>query len=146
MKLSRMSLCLGIFFSGLLTAGCGTLQAYTGERLTREETALIKVGFKFGGDRAEIVAVDGQALGSSNDKAEVLPGGHTVSARLIRSEQHATLISSIATLNLVAAAAHTYEVFGKYTGGGFFSPPTGFTIWVEDKESKQVVATAKEGF
>ena len=70
--------------SALLTVGCGTLQSYSGERLSKEETALITIGF---GGSAEIVAVDGQEPGFGNYKVEVLPGAHAVSARVVEGYQ-----------------------------------------------------------
>ena len=123
----------------ILTAGCGTLQAYPGQRLTKEETALITLGFAAG---VEILAVDGQELGIDKVKVEVLPGAHAVSARVVQAYQGG-YISSPKTLRLEAQAGHVYHVFGRFLGERLFSVPTDFTIWIEDKQSKEVVAGTK---
>lgn len=123
----------------VLTTGCGTLQAYPGQRLTKEETALITLAFAAG---AEIVAVDGQELGVYKWNVEVLPGAHAVRARVVQAYEGG-YISIPKTLRLEAQAGHVYHVFGRFLGERLFSAPTDFTIWIEDKQSKEVVAGTK---
>ena len=136
----RISVCLAAMLAGFVWSGCGTMQAYPGERLAADQSALIKSGFHLG-ERAERLSVDGQELESGENKAEVLPGSHTITARLIVPHRsNVTYYSSAITLNLNAEAGHTYELFGEASGGGWFKPPTKFTIWIQDKDSKTVVA------
>lgn len=62
-------------------SGCGTMQAYPGERLTGDQVALVKYSFK--GPRLELVAGDGQPLGDFEVQAESLPSHHTIDARVV---------------------------------------------------------------
>ena len=138
--LLRITACLAALVAGSVLSGCGTMQAYPGERLAADQAALIKSGFHFG-EQAELLSVDGQELGSNENKAVVLPGPHTITARLrVPHGSNVTYYSSAITLNLNAEAGHTYELFGEASGGGWFKAPTKFTIWIRDKDSKTVVA------
>ena len=139
----RITVCLVLLLAVLVLSGCGTMQAYPGERLAADQSALIKSGFHLGA-HAELLSVDGQELESGENKAEVLPGSHTITARLIVPHgSNVTYYSSAITLNLNAEAGRIYELFGEASGGGWFKGPTKFTIWIQDKESKTVVAGLK---
>lgn len=136
----RITLCFAALLAGLAVSGCGTMQVYPGEKRSPDQVALIKSGFHFG-EQAELLSVDGQELGSNENKAEVLPGPHTITARLsVPQGSNVTYYSSAITLSLNAEAGHTYELFGEASGGGWFKAPTKFTIWIQDKDSKTVVA------
>ena len=139
----RITACLAALVAGSVLSGCGTMQAYPGDRRPRDQVALIKSGFHFG-EQGELLSVDGQELASNENKAEVLPGPHTITARLrVPHGSNVTYFSSAITLNLNAEAGHTYELFGEASGGGWLKAPTKFTIWIRDKESKAVVAGVK---
>ncbi len=123
----------------ILPAGCGTLQAYSGERLSKDQTALIEVG---PWTSAEILAVDDQEVGFGENKVEVLPGSHAISARVVQGYEGG-YISMPKTLRLEAQAGHVYKVFGTFLGQGLFNAPKDFTIWIEDKQTEKVVAGTK---
>ena len=86
--------------------------------------------------------VDGRKLGSGEDRVEVLPGRHTISARVIVSNgEDMTVVTNPMVLHLDAQAGHTYELFGEAAGGGWFSAPTEFGIWIKDKDSNTLVTS-----
>ena len=127
---------LGLTIAALVLTGCGTMQAYPGKRLPKDQTALIKNGFA---GNAEVIAVDGEHLGFSETQAEMLPGSHSILGRV--SVYHGTggtaggyyTFSPVLELELIAQAGHTYELYGKNTGEGFFRSPTGMILWIRDK-------------
>ena len=138
-QLLRTTICFAALLFSFVLSGCGTMQAYPGERRPPDQVALIKVG-----GWAELLSVNGQELASDEDKAEVLPGSHTITTRVVAPAGYQrTLISNAVILNLDTLAGHIYEIYGATFGGGWFKPPTGFTIWIQDKESKEVVAGEK---
>lgn len=142
--LLRMTVCLGMLCAALALSGCETMQAYAGEDLPADQVALIKSGFHFG-EQVELLSVDAKELGSNENKAEVLPGSHTMTARLrVPHGSDVTYYSSRMTLTLGAEAGHTYELFGQASGGGWFKAPTRFTIWIQDKDSETVMARAND--
>ena len=135
----KITVSLVLLVAVSVLSGCGTTQAYRGEARSPDQVAIIKPGLK-AGPKAEIISVDGRKLGSDEDKVEVLPGRHTISARVIVSDgEHMTIITTPMELHLDAKAGHTYLLFGEASGGGWFSPPTEFGIWIQDKDSNTLV-------
>jgi len=71
--------------SALLTLAlaCTTFQSYPGERRARSERALIEPAIGLPGTQIFIESVDGRALGWIHERAEVLPGRHSLRASLL---------------------------------------------------------------
>ena len=138
----RITACLAALLVEFIVSGCGTMQVYPGDPLPPDQVALIKPGYRTGVG-AQLLSVDGHELGSYEDKAEVLPGSHSITARLRIPYGGGALITTPLSLNLNAQAGHTYELFGAAWGGGWFEPPTDFTLWIEDKETETVEAGLK---
>ena len=152
----KITVCLTWLLAGSVLSGCGVkvTQMYAGEKLSPEEVAIIEpmgvMKFLEGyGIRTYIAAVDGQELGKG--AAEVLPGRHTVStaAALFMGSGSTTFVPE-EPFTFNAQAGHTYQVMCHF----FVEPPLIFaifsdseetppTIWIEDKESKEVVAGEK---
>ena len=125
----------------LVLSGCGTMQAYPGEARSPDQVAIIKPSYK-AGPKVEILSVDSRKLESGKDKVEVLPGRHTISARIIVSNgEDMTVITNPMTLKFKAKAGHTYELIGETAGGGWFGPCTEFGIWIQDEDSKTLVTS-----
>lgn len=154
--LLRITVSLVLLLAVLLLTGCGVkiTQMYVGEKLPPDQVAIIepmnKMKFLEGhGIRTYIGAVDGQELGKG--AAEVLPGRHTVStaAALFMGYGITTFVPE-EPFTFDAQAGHTYQVMGYFfvAPGGILgllddSEETPPTIWIEDKESKEVVAGEK---
>lgn len=135
----KIAVSLVLLVAVSVLSGCGTMQAYPGEARSPDQVAIIKPGHRFG-PNAEIISIDGRKLGSGEDRVEVLPGRHTISARVIVSNgEDMTVITNPMELHLDAQAGHTYLLFGEASGGGWFSPPTEFGIWIQDKDSNTLV-------
>ena len=146
----RITLSLVLLLAVSVLSGCGVkvTQMYVGEKLPPEEVAIIEPMDAFL-ERTYIVAVDGQELGEG--AAEVLPGRHTVStaAALFMGSGITTFVPE-EPFTFDAQAGHTYQVMGYFfvAPGGILgllddSEETPPTIWIEDKESKEVVAGEK---
>lgn len=141
---------VAVLLAGSVLSGCGVkvTQMYAGEKLSPEELAIIEPMDAFL-ERTYIVAVDGQELGKG--AAEVLPGRHTVStAAALFLGYEITMFVPEEPFTFDAQAGHTYQVMGHF----FVEPAPIFaifsdseetppTIWIEDKESKEVVAGEK---
>lgn len=147
----KITVSLVLLLAGLVLSGCAVkvTQMYAGENLPPEEVAIIEPMDGFF-DRTYIVAVDGQQLGKG--AAEVLPGRHSVwaAARLFMGSGGITTFVPEEPFTFNAQAGHTYQVMCHF----FIEPPLIFaifsdseetppTIWIEDKESKEVVAGEK---
>ena len=114
--------------------GWGVVRTYSGPPLPRMSVAIIKpkiISWKY---TAYIESVDGNPIEGSF-KAEVLPGKHTVviGAIFIRS-LGGKMISE--TISLDARAGHVYRVRAKVKNTKMF-------LWMEDKETKEVVGGVK---
>lgn len=133
----------------LLLTGCGVkiTQMYVGEKLPPDQVAIIEpMDELLELTRTYIVAVDGQEVGEG--AVEVLPGRHTVStaAALFMGSGSTTFVPE-EPFTFDAQAGHTYQVMGHFfiAPGGILgllddSEETPPTIWIEDKDSKEVVA------
>lgn len=147
---------VAVLLAGSALSGCGVkvTQMYVGEKLPPDKVAIIEPMdvmkcLQGHGIRTYIAAIDGQKLGKG--AAEVLPGRHTVAtaAALFMGYEITTFVPE-KPFTFDAQAGHTYRVMGHF----FVEPAPIFaifsdseetppTIWIEDKESKEVVAGEK---
>ena len=91
--------------------GCGTIQVYTGDRLPKEEVAIIKQN----GARPYYIAIkeiDGKSVGSVFKDFEVLPGVHTLGINVMDSFPNLYRKEDMDTISFVAEIGHVYRVDG----------------------------------
>ena len=123
--LTAVLLVIPLFLSGCVTC---PLDDYP-----KEQVAVIKGAFKLLGARASIEAIDGKSIGARRSGHRVLPGPHTVSARLVIGNVGWT---SAIDLSLHAEAGHVYKVYAKTRSHDVW-------IWIIDDETKRVVSGNK---
>ena len=115
-----------LFLSGCVTS---PLDAYP-----KEQVAVIKSAWKLLGARASIEAIDGKSTRRAfRSGHRVLPGPHTVSARVVIGNVGWT---SAIDLSLHAEAGHVYKVYAKTRSRDVW-------IWIIDDETKRVVGGNK---
>ena len=148
----RITVCLAALLATSILSGCGVkvTQMYSGERLPAEEVALIEPTSSFKpleghSIRTYVLAVDGQEL--AEGAAEVLPGRHTVrAAAILMKPGYQSRFVPEAPFAFDAQAGCTYQIMGhffvRYGFVQLFDEPeeTPPAIWIENKESKEVVA------
>ena len=123
-----------LFTALLLLVGCATKQAYEGPKLPSEGVVLIKPSFGLV-TLATIAEVNGKERGFFEERAEVLPGEHTVKIRVSRDTFFGKTIGN-KTLTFQAKTGHTYKVDGTISGGDAFA-------WIVDETNNEVVAGEK---
>lgn len=91
--------------------GCGTIQVYTGDRLPKEEAAIIKQN----GTRPYYTAIkeiDGKSVDSLFKNFEILPGVHTLRINVMGSFPDLYRKEDTDTISFVAEIGHVYRVDG----------------------------------
>ena len=123
--------------------GCGTMRAYSGEALAPDQVAIIKPSYTSGA-KVYILSVDQRDLEFGSDKIEVLPGHHTITAKVMVSNGAIfTNLTGTMKLTFSAVAGHTYELVSVSSGGGLFTPPTKYGILLQDADSGMFVTSAE---
>ncbi len=134
----------------IVVSGCGTMKAYPGPELPREQLAIIKEGaadFKILGRTSVIAirAVDGLKRGHGDETIAIKPGRHNLSVQLVLLSHATGILGKILDPNTAtpltqfsfeAEAGRTYVLHGRLVSGDA-------VYWMEDEASKQVIAGKK---
>ena len=139
---------VAVAFSMALTgAGCCTMRAYTGGKRPKEAVARIKGRIvavpPFYYKSVSLAAVDGEPLRWCQNKAEVLPGKHTVSVYAGETcGQASSQAVTPAHVTFEAEAGHRYQAragakkdspLSRYRGWGMWA------AWIVDRETGATV-------
>ena len=120
----------------LLLSGCGTMQAYSGPQLPKEQVAVVKSNIlKHPFTTIVIAAVDGKSRSGARTNVEVLPGRHTLDLLVNVTVWYVT-VNYPASISFEAEAGKVYFVDAKIVNG---QP----LVWVVDEQTNEVVAGEK---
>ena len=139
-----------------LATGCGTMKAYEGPDLPREEIAVVSAGglfyrnYVFGGSSLQLTRVDGKRAESIRavrpKSVKVLPGPHRFGVTYryghIFSPSCALGCDTTTVISFDTEAGHEYRIEAEYAGS-FYSGP--LHVWAVDKTTGKVVARVKGG-
>jgi hypothetical protein len=122
-----------LFLLAALSTACGTLRAYSGAARSPAEVASLRPA-TVRGHQILIDAVDGQTLNILQDRAELLPGPHRVTATLVlRTESR--LATGTHELAFEAEPGRQYRVHGDWY---IYGP----RIWISEEGRGEVIAMA----
>jgi hypothetical protein len=99
-----------MLITSALIAGCGeTAKIYEGDQpRDKVATLMLSPSLDLSSEPAKIREIDGVAINPMDDRAEILPGKHTVSGEVSYRSSWPTKFST----SFEAEAGHTYEVIG----------------------------------
>ncbi len=126
-----------LLIGSIFLNGCQTMQLYTGDRLPREEVAIIKTNMESWFRNTWISEIDGKPVGIMNTKVEVLPGVHTVRIKVKDSEFAQPVYVGVDTISFEAEAGHVYRVDGKVRR-------VEAVTWVIDEETNAPVTRGRK--
>ena len=136
------NLLIQLFYCGaiaLLSTGCMTMQAYTGNSKDNSETALL---IETSYHPIYIKSVNGISVGFFHNKARLLPGENFLRVKVLLPEESDVrgipMIESyfIKEITFKAKAGHVYRIDGIVNRNKQW-------VWVEDAESMEVVGGEK---
>jgi hypothetical protein len=113
------------------------MQLYTGDRLPKEEVAIIKPNMEGWFRNTWISEIDGKPVGITNKKVEVLPGIHTLRIKVKDSEFAQPVYMGVDTISFEAEAGHVYRVEGKIKR-------VEAVTWVIDEETNAPVTKGRK--
>jgi hypothetical protein len=131
--------------------GCETaFQGYSGDRLPPNKVATVSgysSEFLLGGCTVYILDIDGKEDRVSESeikllkRVEILPGEHTLTAIMKCHDEMTPFLTSYTetsskTISFNVEAGHSYEVGGEIRLRQFY-------LWVEDRQSKELVGGSK---
>ena len=135
----------------VIVCGCAThtLQVYTGQKLPASEVVVLECGshtgsygfLKYGFYATHILFVDGQGKKAGEHRVhylksvEMLPGTHKVTVLIEEVGGHGR--SSPVSITFDGQSGRTYVI------KGFVANPPDHWLWIEDKDTGQVVAGTK---
>ena len=117
--------------------GCGTIQVYTGDRLPKEEVAIIKQN----GTRPYYIAIkeiDGKPVSSVFRDFEILSGVHTLRINVMGSFPGFDKKENSDTISFLAESGHVYRV------NGWLDEQGNAVLWVTDEETNNPVTLERE--
>jgi len=123
----------------LVSAGCMTMQAYTGESRGVQETALLT---ETSYHPLYIRSVNGSPVGFFHNKARILPGANYLRVKVLMplgsDVRGVPMIENyfIQEITFEAKAGHVYRIDGIVNRNKQW-------VWVEDAESREVVGGSK---
>ena len=99
-----------MLIASAVIAGCGeTAKIYEGDQpKDKVATLMLSPSLDLSSEPAKVREIDGVAIDPMDDRAEVLPGRHTVSGEVSYRSSWPTKFST----TFEAEAGHTYEVVG----------------------------------
>jgi len=112
--------------------GCSTIQVYKGDRLPKQEVAIIKQN----GTRPYYIAIkeiDGKSVGSVFRNFEILPGIHTLKINVKGSFPDFDKKEDMDTISFLSEAGHVYRIVG------WLDEQEDAVIWVVDEETNTPV-------
>jgi hypothetical protein len=110
--------------AGLLLSGCGAVQLYPGNRLPKNQVAVIEIG------NVLLYSVDGTSVDTLG-KVEILPGIHNLTA----NHNAAGYGETVMTYTFTAEAGHRYLFDADYNFGRNFS----WRPWIKDLDTGEIV-------
>jgi hypothetical protein len=100
-----------MLIASAVNAGCGgTAKLYEGEQQPKEKVATIVLApaLDLSSEPAKVRQIDGAAIDPMEDRAEVMPGKHTLAGEVSYRSSWPVKFST----SFEAEAGHTYEVIG----------------------------------
>ena len=129
--------CMILLIGSIFLNSCQTMQLYTGDRLPKEEVAIIKPNMEGWFRNTWISEIDGKPVGITNTKVEVLPGVHTLRIKVKDSEFALPVYMGVDTISFEAEAGHVYRVDGRIKR-------VEAVTWVIDEETNAPVTRGRK--